>query len=95
MGHNVVGNIDSEVVAGITFAPLRHEREIPGATKGGSRVRGRGDEADGCNHPERRRLHFDTSPSCQAAASQQMQQFLVRHSNQAPARLGYQTMILL
>jgi len=59
MSHDSVGNIDSEVVAGIACAPLRHEGEIPGAIIGGSRVRGRcrGHKADGCNHPERRRLH--------------------------------------
>src|SRR5712664_3179534 len=59
MSHNAVGNIDSEVVAGIASAPLRHEGEIPGTIIGGSRLcdRCRGHEADDCNHPERRRLH--------------------------------------
>ena len=60
MGHNSVGNIDGEVVTGIAFAPLRHEDEIPGAIIRGSRVchRCRGDKADCCNHPKRRRLHY-------------------------------------
>src|SRR5258708_29484036 len=57
MSHNAVGNIDGEVVTGIACAPLRHEGEIPGAIIGGSGLRGRGHKADGCNHPERRRLH--------------------------------------
>jgi hypothetical protein len=59
MSHHSVRNIDGEVVAGIACAPLRHEDEIPGAIVGGSRLRGRrrGYKADGCNHPERRRLH--------------------------------------
>src|ERR1700735_1503266 len=38
MGHNAVGDIDGEVVAGIACAPLRHEGEIPGAIIGGTRV---------------------------------------------------------
>ena len=57
MGHNTIGHIDGEVVAGIARAPLRYEDEIPGAIIGGSRLRGRGDKAGGCNHPEQRRLH--------------------------------------
>src|SRR6266852_5548719 len=59
MSHNAVGNIDSEVVRGIACALLRHKDENPGNIIGGTRVchRCRGDKADGCNHPERRRLH--------------------------------------
>jgi hypothetical protein len=59
MSHNAVGDIDGEVVTEIAGALLRHEGEIPGAIISGTRLRYgcRGDKADGCNHPERRRLH--------------------------------------
>ena len=59
MGHNAVGNVDSEVVGGIACALFRREDEIPGAIISGTRVCGRcrGDKAGGCNQPERRRLH--------------------------------------
>jgi hypothetical protein len=59
MSDNAVVNIDSEGVTGVAGTPLRHEDEIPDAIIGGSRLchRCQGDKADGCNHPERRRLH--------------------------------------
>ena len=63
MRHGPVRDIDGEAVAGIAFAPLRHEEKVPRAVKGRPRICGRrqGHQAAYCNCPKSRGVH-DQSP---------------------------------
>ena len=63
MRHNSVGNIDGEVIGGITCASLRHEDQIPRTIVSRSRACGmrQGNKADRCRREKQKPFHDNFS----------------------------------